>query len=142
MNFKELSLEEFDSVTGLLQEANLQYSDLKQPHVRLFRFDENGKTIGVGGLEIFGNLALLRSVAVSQELQGTGLGSEVVSQIEHISKVSGISSLYLLTTTASRFFKSRGYQLIHRDEFPEELKQTAQFSGLCPVSAICMKKVL
>ena len=142
MNIVELYFDEFDSVTGLLQEANLQYSDLKQPHIRLFRFDKNGKTIGVGGLEIFGNMALLRSVAVSKELQGTGSGTEVVSQIERISKGSGISALYLLTNTASGFFKSRGYQLIHRDEFPEELKQTTQFSGLCPVSAICMKKVL
>lgn len=142
MNFKELKPEEFETVYVLLRESKLDFSDLKQPNIRLFRLEENDELIGVGGLEIFGTHALLRSVAVGKEWQGKGLGTEVVSQIERISKVSGISSLYLLTTTASGFFESLGYHLIHRDEFPEELKQTAQFSGLCPVSAICMKKVL
>lgn len=142
MNFKELKSEEFDTVYALLLESKLDSSDLKQANIRLFRFEENNELIGVAGLEIFGTHALLRSVAVGKKFQGKGIGNEVVCQIERISKVSGISSLYLLTTTAHGFFESRGYQIIHRDEFPEELKQTAQFSGLCPVSAICMKKVL
>jgi len=142
MNFKELKSEEFEKVYVLLRESKLDSSDLNQPNIRLFRAEENGELIGVGGIEIFGDQALLRSVAVGDKFHGKGFGTEVVNQIERISKVSGISALYLLTTTARGFFESRGYQLIHRDEFPEELKQTAQYSGLCPVSAICMKKVL
>lgn len=142
MEIIELSHDQFDSVFELLAEAKLDSSDLKQPNIRLFRFEENGQTIGVGGLEIFGDQALLRSVAVKKALQGKGLGKEMVAQIEKTARNSGIKSLYLLTNTAPDFFKSIGYQQIDRNDFAKPLKQTAQFAGLCPVSAIYMKKEL
>jgi amino-acid N-acetyltransferase len=142
MEIIELSPDQFDLVFELLAEAKLDFSDLKQPNIRLFRFEENGQTIGVGGLEIFNDQALLRSVAVKKDLQGKGLGKEMVAQIEKTARNSGIKSLYLLTNTAPDFFKSIGYQQIDRNDFAEPLKQTAQFAGLCPVSAVCMKKLL
>lgn len=142
MEIKELSPDEFDSVFELLAEAKLDISDLKQPNIRLFRFEENGQAIGVGGLEVFEELALLRSVAVKKELQGKGFGKDLVAQIEQSARNSGIKSLYLLTNTAPEFFRSIGYEQIDRNDFAEPLKQTAQFAGLCPVSAVCMWKIL
>ena len=140
MNIIELNSEEFETVYTLLQESELDSSDLKQRNIRLFRFEENDQIIGVGGLEIVDDLALLRSVAISKKQQNKGLGKQLVTQIEKSAKESGISALYLLTNTATEFFKAIGYLQIHRDDFAEPLKQTAQFSGLCPVTAITMKK--
>lgn len=142
MEIIELSPDQFDSVFELLSEAKLDFSDLKQPNIRLFRFEENSIEIGVGGLEVFDDQALLRSVAVKKDLQGKGLGKEMVAQIEKTARNSGIKSLYLLTNTVPEFFKSIGYQQIDRNDFAEPLKQTSQFAGLCPVSAVCMKKEL
>ena len=142
MNIKELNSQEFETVYDLLLESELDSSDLKQPNIRLFRFEENDQIIGVGGLEIVDNLALLRSVAISKKKQNKGLGKQLVTQIEKSAKESGISGLYLLTNTAAGFFKALGYLQIHRDDFAEPLKQTAQFSGLCPISAICMMKII
>jgi amino-acid N-acetyltransferase len=64
----------------------------------------------------------------------------LVAQIEQVAKHSGIKALYLLTNTAANFFQTIGYQRIERNNFAESLKQTAQFTGLCPVSAVCMIK--
>ena len=140
MTFSELHIQEFESTFALLKESKLDPSDLKQDHIRLFQFREGQQIIGVGGLEIFGAQALLRSVAIRKDFQGKGLGKKLVEQIENAANESGISALYLLTNTASHFFKATGYKVINRDDFAEPLKQTSQFSGLCPVSAICMKK--
>lgn len=142
MTFEELAPGDFATVFELLNEAELDYSDLKQPVIRLFQFVENGRVTAVGGLEIRDGQALLRSVGVKKELQGRGLGKRLVAQIEKAASQSGIQSLYLLTTTASGFFQSLDYRTIHRDDFAAPLKQTAQFAGLCPASAICMKKEL
>ncbi len=142
MTFEELAPGDFATVFELLNEAGLDYSDLKQPGIRLFQLVENGILCAVGGLETKDGQALLRSVAVKKELQGRGLGKRLVAQIEKAAGQSGIRSLYLLTTTASGFFQSLGYSIIHRDDFAEPLKKTAQFAGLCPVSAVCMKKEL
>jgi len=142
MRIKEISPGDFEKVVGLLAESELDISDLKQPSIRLFQIGENGQIAGVGALEIYGNQALLRSVAVKKDFRGHGIGKMLVGQIEKAAILSGIRSLYLLTTTASGFFQSLGYLQINRDEFAEPLKQTAQFSGLCPISAVCMKKEL
>ena len=140
MTFNELHISEFESTFALLKESKLDPSDLKQDHIRLFQFQEGEQVIGVGGFEVFGNLALLRSVAVKPGVRGKGIGKELVAQIELVAKHSGIKALYLLTNTAPNFFKSIGYQQIERNDFAEPLKQTSQFAGLCPVSAVCMKK--
>jgi amino-acid N-acetyltransferase len=98
--------------------------------------------VGFGGLEIFGNLALLRSVAVGKEFQGKKAGRFICNWIEDWARNNQISELYLLTTTAPDFFAHLNYRVIQRDEFPEPLRQTSQFSQLCPASSICMKKIL
>ncbi len=142
ITFEELVPGDFATVFELLNEAELDDSDLKQPGIRLFQLVESGILCAVGGLETRDGQALLRSVAVKKEWQGRGLGKKLVAQIEKAAGQSGIRSLYLLTTTASGFFQSLGYRIIHRDDFAEPLKLTAQFAGLCPASAICMKKEL
>lgn len=142
MIFTELNPEEFESTFNLLEESKLDASDLKQANIRLFSMTENNELVGVGGLEIIDGVALLRSVAVSRERQKQGIGAQLVNLIEKTAKDSGLAALYLLTNTAADFFKASGYRVIHRDNFAEPLKQTAQFSGLCPVSAVCMMKIL
>ena len=104
MTFKEINPEDFEKVVDLLAESELDISDLKQPCIRLFQIGENGQIAGVGGLEIYGDQALLRSVAVRKEFQGQGIGKKLVRQVEEVAIQSGIKSLYLLTTTASVFF--------------------------------------
>lgn len=140
MKFKELKPGDFESTFNLLREAKLDSSDLKRANVRLFIMIEDNELAGVGGLEIINKVALLRSVAVSPNFQGKGVGTQLVNAIEETARKSGLTALYLLTNTAAGFFKANGYQVIHRDDFAESLKKTAQFSGLCPVSAVCMKK--
>jgi amino-acid N-acetyltransferase len=142
MIFTELKTDEFYSTFDLLKTSKLDSSDLNQPNIRLFCLKENDKLIGVGGLEVIGSGALLRSVAVDTACQKQGLGALLVSHIEKAAKELGLSALYLLTNTAADFFKAQNYQVIHRDNFAEPLKQTAQFSGLCPISTICMMKIL
>jgi amino-acid N-acetyltransferase len=140
MTIKEIYPEDIEKVVDLLAEAELDYSDLKQPGIRLFQIVESGLIAAVGALEVRDGQALLRSVAVKKEFRGQGIGKMLVAQIEEVAIQSGIKSLYLLTTTASAFFQSLGYRQIARNDFAGPLKQTTQFTGLCPESAVCMKK--
>jgi amino-acid N-acetyltransferase len=132
MTIKEIYPEDIEKVIDLLAEAELDYSDLKQPGIRLFQIVESGLIAAVGALEVRDGQALLRSVAVKKEFRGQGIGKMLVAQIEEVAIQSGIKSLYLLTTTASAFFQSLGYRQIARNDFAEPLKQTTQFAGLCP----------
>jgi amino-acid N-acetyltransferase len=57
-------------------------------------------------------------------------------------KTLGINWLYLLTETASEYFEAKGYERISREDAPAALSASSEFSHVCPVSAIVMKKPL
>lgn len=129
-------------VIELLKFWKLPYSDLSNMRVQIYCLKDESGLKGTGGLEIYGENALIRSVAVAERFLRTGQGKIICDELEQIALKSGIKNLYLLTTTAASFFKHRGYETIEREQFPEGLKNTAQFSELCPSTAICMKKIL
>jgi len=70
------------------------------------------------------------------------LGRFITGELEKLARQKGINDLYLLTTTAKDFFTKEGYEIIDRVRVPFEIKNTSQFSSVCPSSATVMKKSL
>jgi amino-acid N-acetyltransferase len=130
-------------VEALLTEAQLPVSDLSSCRsLNLLGMRESGRLVGVVGVEIYGSVGLLRSLAVEPANRNAGLGVSLVSRAESLAAHQGITDLYLLTTTAARFFARLGYEVIPRSEAPTAIAETAQFSDLCPTSSSFMRKVL
>lgn len=134
----------FDSATeALLISCHLPTSDLAgSSEVLFFGHASDGTLAGVVGLEIHGQDALLRSLAVAEPKRDTGLGTALVSYAEQQAAAHGASAVYLLTTTAERFFERRGYVHAKRSEAPAVITSTNQFSELCPSSSAFMVKQL
>ena len=103
---------------------------------------DDGELIGAVGLEVFGLDALLRSLIVAPNYRGKGLGIQLVDGIEAHAHDIGVTSLYLLTTTADRFFDRHGYERIERNSVPEAIGATTEFVSFCPDTAVCMRKGL
>ena len=130
---------ERQQVIDLLQQQDLPVVDIDEDKVLYLLMDGDG-VIGTVGLDLFEDCALLRSVSVIKEEQGKGHGKFINDEIEKYVKESGINCLYLLTTTARGFFDKQGYCAIDRSEAPFAVQQTAEFTSLCPASAVLMKK--
>ena len=103
---------------------------------------ENGRVVGSSALEMYPDGALLRSVAVAPGLQGQGLGRELTEAAIQLAQKLHAPALYLLTTTAERFFPRFGFAPITRDEVPAGVRESVEFRSACPASAIVMRKVL
>ncbi|MFC1996705.1 arsenic resistance N-acetyltransferase ArsN2 [Chloroflexota bacterium] len=130
-------------IKTLLHICGLPSDDLSVSHlVHFFVIKETGQILGCVGLEVCGKFGLLRSLALAKPLRGRGLGIQLVEQIEAYAGSQQIHSLYLLTTTADRFFGDIGYQAIPRESAPAPVQETAEFQSICPASAVCMLKVL
>ncbi len=93
-------------------------------------------------MERCGEAALVRSMTVKASFRGTGIGAALYQALEEQVRKEGFTLLVLLTETAEAYFRNKGYQPVNRDALPEKIQSTAEFSGLCPVSAVAMKKVL
>jgi amino-acid N-acetyltransferase len=131
------------SVKNLLSESGLPIADITAKHMEhFFGCDSDSKLEGVVGLELYGAVALLRSLAVAASRRSAGLGSALVAHAERYAREQGAKSLYLLTTTAEAFFLRRGYARVSRDEAPAAIKGTREFAGICPASSAFMVKDL
>lgn len=127
----------------LLAAAALPAEDINAGILTNFVIARAGDVVlGAAGIERYKNVALLRSVVVDAGHRGTGLGSRLVKEIEARAKASGIDHLYLLTTTAEKFFSARGYQAMPREQAPPAIRTTTEFSELCPASSAFMGKSL
>jgi amino-acid N-acetyltransferase len=131
------------AVKQLLEEARLPTSDLTEAHLEHFLgCGENGALEGVVGLELYPPLALLRSLAVTSISRSRGLGATLLAEAERYARSREVKEIYLLTTTAERFFARAGYERIQREAAPQAIRETQEFSSLCPASSAFMRKRL
>ena len=127
-------------IMNLLQSNNLPLPDLVSSD--FFIAMENKQVIGVIGLERYGNDGLLRSMVVSAGHRGKGVAAELVRVLEQYAYEKKLGAIYLLTETAPFYFEQKGYSKINRQEVPQLLLTASEFTHLCPVSAIVMKKLV
>ena len=130
-------------VMNLLALCALPNSDLSEKKLQhFFGCGEEANPGGVVGVELHGDVALLRSLAVEKNSRGKGCGKRLVQEVEKYAAQSGVKRLYLLTTTAETFFGALGYKKVERDSVPEAIRNTTEFSTLCSASAPVMAKDL
>jgi amino-acid N-acetyltransferase len=131
------------AVAELLEDCGLPAADLEDAGMRHFFYaGSEKKPAGIVGVELCGENALLRSLAVRDGERGSGLGSRLVAHAENYAHSQGARAMYLLTTTAARFFAQRGYAAASREAAPEEIRKTTEFAEICPASSVCMTKRL
>ena len=107
----------------------------------LFVVAESGdELVGVAGLEHCSENALLRSVAVAESWRSRGVGRALVERVMADADSRGVVALYLLTTTAERWFPGFGFRTIAREDVPADIRATAEFRGGCPASATVMRR--
>jgi amino-acid N-acetyltransferase len=132
-----------DQIRQLLADSELPYQDITASHLRHFLIGWDGsKFAGVVGLEIMGEFALLRSLAVATQYRGRGIASALVARAEDHAMSQGVEAVYLLTMTAAGLFEKLGYSRVDRTAVPAVVKETSEFQHLCPSNSVCMTKRL
>ena len=129
-------------VAALLRASGLPSDDAGAPQVHLLGCRQSRRLAGVVGLELYGSVGLLRSLAVADTSRGRGLGQALVARAERVAARNGVRTLYLLTTSAADFFRRLGYAPAPRDSAPAAIAATTQFTGVCPASAAFLSKPL
>ena len=130
-----------DRTIALLDAADLPSDDVASLDLDHFiGLGDRDDPDGVVGLEVFGDVALLRSLVLDASRRGTGEGRMLVTAVEAHARAHGITRLYLLTTTAEAFFAHLGYTRSAREAAPDAIQRTREFSSLCPSTAAFMVK--
>ena len=133
---------DWSAVASLLSANNLPL-DGAQDHLSNYLLACRGAdVVGVAGAEVYGNIALLRSIAVAPMVHGQGVGRMLVLRLLEEAKMHRMTEVYLLTTTATQYFSQFGFQRCSHDCAPPALQSSVQFQGACPASAHFMSLAL
>jgi amino-acid N-acetyltransferase len=129
---------ELPRIHELLEEADLPVAGVDHAESFLVAREQE-RLVGCIGLEVYGDVALLRSLAVRPETRGSGLGKLLVERLLETASARGVSVMYLLTTTAAEYFPRFGFEPIPREQADPRLQASEEFRGACPDSAVCMR---
>lgn len=127
-------------VEALLTASSLPLAGVPEAISEFVVAEADGAIVGVAGLEVCCDDALLRSVAVAPEWRSRGVGRALVERKIADAEARGLRALYLLTTTAERYFPSFGFKEVARDAVPEAVRETQEFREACPSSAAVMRR--
>jgi amino-acid N-acetyltransferase len=122
-----------------LEAAGLPAEDISTERQEFLLACQDGQIVGSVALERVGADALIRSLAVTREHRGKGLGVALTGRAIEMARSQGLCALYLLTTTAREYSLRRGFEVIDRREVPAGIFALPQFESLCPATATCMR---
>jgi amino-acid N-acetyltransferase len=124
----------------LLGRAELTEQDVAERwgHYFVVREDD-GRVVGVAGLEVHGEDGLLRSVAVDADYRGQGLATSLVEAALERAKILDLRAVYLLTTTARDYFARHGFVDCARETAPAAVRESWEFRAGCPSTAAFMR---
>ncbi len=107
---------EMSEIQSLLQRTNLTGEDASEDSFSSFFTLRNEK--GLGGcvaLEVLGDDAILRALAVDPDHRGVGYGWMLADMAVSHARYRGVRRIYLLTAMASDFFAAKlGFRIIDR----------------------------
>lgn len=134
--------DDLDALLALLEQSQLTTAGFREHLTTALVARQHGRIVGGAALELYADGALLRSVAVAPDVQGRGLGHELTDAAIRLAGQLHAPAVFLLTTTAERFFPKFGFEPIARSDVPASIQTSIEFTSACPSSAIVMRRTL
>lgn len=122
-----LAVWEREGLVAALAKAGLSTEDINTESALFWRFEQDDGPVGFGGLEIFGDHALLRSVITLPPVRHRGIGTSIVALMETEARIRGCRTVWLATDDAMDFFARLGYHACPHSEAPKPIRDAAAF---------------
>ena len=136
------SVTDRQGIEHLLDELKLPVAGVGEWISHFWIAESEGRVVGIAGVELYDDGALLRSVAVHPAWRSSGLGRTLVDRALEAARRSGVRDVFLLTTTAEHYFPRLGFVGITRDQVPAGVQGSIEFREACPASAVVMRRSL
>ncbi len=90
----------------------------------------DGVVIACGGVEMYDDCAVIRSVVVDDSVRGVGLGGRMAEMLMDDARAAGASDLYLFTMDAWAFWKRYGFVDVTFEEWKWPARACWQYQFL------------
>jgi UDP-N-acetylmuramate: L-alanyl-gamma-D-glutamyl-meso-diaminopimelate ligase len=130
-----------EAVRALLASVGLPVTDAADGDLRHFFIlkNEHG-SVGAVALEVLGEDAILRDLAVAATARGQGLGWILADVVVQWARYRGVRRIYLLTETASDFFAAKlGFRVVDRTTVSPDVAATTTFARSTDSKFVAMR---
>jgi amino-acid N-acetyltransferase len=123
------------AILALLERSGLPPDGLREHVATTLVARAGAHVVGSAALELYRKAALLRSVAVAADFRGAGLGHRLTRAALDLARQHGVTTVFLLTETATDFFPRFGFRPTTRASVDPAVQQSVEFVSACPTSA-------
>lgn len=141
IHFRTAGIDDLQEVKKLLAASALPFEDIDHIITDFEVALVDNKIIGAAGVEKHFPYMLIRSVVIDQTFRNKQIGYQMLHALMDKLNPENFNGFYLLTESASSFFTKLGFVPVLRENVPDEIKQTTEFSSICPSSAMVMYKL-
>jgi arsenate reductase (thioredoxin) len=138
LSYRSASSELRPALEDLLRSCTLPVEDLPLDLQHFVVATAGEQLVGCAGLDLLGEIALFRSLAVAPPWRGRGVARRLFEQTCSRAQHLGVRRLYLLTTSAQDLFARWGFTAVPRQSAPAAVQGTRQYRTLCSASAVVM----
>jgi amino-acid N-acetyltransferase len=138
IDYRLATSNDISEIENVLSRVNLYSNGVSSTIDSCIVAVDNKKIIGTAAIEYCNKYALLKSFAVHPAFQNKGVGEKLFYNILPLCYQHDIETIFLLTLTASEYFKKLNFQSQDRNRVPKDLSKTYEFQTLCPSTASCL----
>jgi len=142
MRIERATASDARAVEALLAAAGLPLDGAEEALARGVVARDGDRVVAAAAIERYGSAGLLRSVVVSADRRGTGVGRGIVEAAEALACGEGLTDLYLLTETAADWFRRLGYGVVARGDAAAAVGASIEFTTVCRDVGVAMRKTL
>lgn len=129
VTFRRATANDVPRFVELIAAANLPPLFIAEYLDGFIAAEADGGVIACGGLEMYGQFAVIRSVVIDEQARGLGLGARMAAMLEDDARAAGATDIYLFTGDALEFWRHRGFVEVTFDQWarPPRLSWQYQF---------------
>lgn len=142
MRIEPASAEDLPDILRLVALNHLTVEGLREQLPGMLVARNDAGILGTATLELYGDGALLRSLAVEPAAQRQRIGQRLVEECIRQAGRAGAPAVFLLTMTLQPFFQRFGFEPIARADVPPGVLRSVQFAHACPPSCVVMRRFI
>jgi N-acetylglutamate synthase-like GNAT family acetyltransferase len=120
-------VEDVARLEELLRAAHLPANRIVEYIEAFVIAEQDGTVVGGGGVEVYGDTALLRSVVIDETLRGQGVGRGIAQRLMANAAEADAVDLYLYTYDSRPFWLRLGFADLVDAEWREPVRESWQW---------------
>jgi len=142
IGISKAAIDDIEPLSRLLRKENLPPDDIEKWIEYFLVLKDKDITVGGVGLEVWGEIGLLRSFVIAEKYRYKGFGKELYDAIILKAKKLNLHSIVLLAKGTVGFFEKAGFSYISREELPQVVKNSVQFNlKECEIYKVMIKQL-